>query len=257
MGRNLLAAPPGTALNIVRVLRKLTISSAAFAALASCALMAVSTAGGWSPSEVPDAARSVPEPAIEFDPIPYDHARKRQMAAYSKRHYGEREWRLTNPKVIVLHYTATSTYAPVHNTFAANSPSLGESPGVCAQFVVDKDGAVYQQTRLYVRCRHTIGLNHVAIGVEMVQEAVSSRHGADQAILGRRKQARAAIQLVAWLKQRYGISMKNVIGHAMANDSPHFKDLRGWRNDHVDWRAADVREFRGRVAAAIRSHRGD
>lgn len=221
--------------------------------LVACAtaLVAPVAAAAW-PTPQPLPAGAVAKPRIKFDPIPYDHARKRQMAAYSKHHYGEREWRLDDPEAIVLHYTATSTYAPVFNTFAANTPSLGEKPGVCAQFVVGKDGTIHQLTRLYVRCRHTIGLNDVAIGVEMVQQSVGSRHGAERAILARRRQARAAVALVAWLKQRYRISIKNVIGHAMANDSPLFEDLEGWRNDHVDWRAGDVREFRGRVAKLIR-----
>ena len=30
----------------------------------------------------------------------------------------------------------------------------------------------------------------------------------------------------------------------MANDSPYFKDLQGWRNDHTDWLKGDVKEFR-------------
>jgi hypothetical protein len=38
-----------------------------------------------------------------------------------------------------------------------------------------------------------------------------------------------------------------VIGHAMANESPYFKDLQGWRNDHTDWLKRDVREFRQRL----------
>jgi hypothetical protein len=227
----------------------------ALAALA-CALL-IPAAGAWSLPTGADlpAARGVPEPKVDFDPIPYDKSRKHEMAAYSERHYGKRTWRLSNPRVIVLHYTATSTYPPVFNTFASNAPNLGESPGVCSQFVVDKDGTIHQLTRLYVRCRHTVGLNHVAIGVEMVQEDLSTRHGSDQAILDRRDQARAAVHLVAWLKQRYGISMKDIIGHAMANDSPLFKDLEGWKNDHVDWRSGDVRDFRKRVAAEIRDHR--
>lgn len=220
-------------------------------------LIAPGAAAAWpGPVPEPAAQRQVKEPKVDFDPIPFGHDRKRQTAAYSKRHYGERTWRLTDPKAIVLHYTATDTYGPVFNTFAANAPSLGESPGVCAQFVVDKDGIIHQLTRLYVRCRHTIGLNHVAIGIEMVQGATGTRHGAEQAILGRRAQAAAAVRLVAWLKQRYGIAMKDVIGHAMANDSPLFEDREGWRNDHVDWRAADVRDFRGRVADLIRTGRG-
>jgi hypothetical protein len=30
----------------------------------------------------------------------------------------------------------------------------------------------------------------------------------------------------------------------MANDSPFFHDLEGWRNDHTDWQPEDVRELR-------------
>ena len=109
----------------------------ALLALAGAALVSSSApaAQAW-PGELPAlaASRQVKEPKIEFDPIPFGHDRKRQMAAYSKRHYGERTWRLTDPKAIVLHYTATDTYPPVFNTFASNAPNLGESPGVCAQF---------------------------------------------------------------------------------------------------------------------------
>lgn len=225
------------------------VLAAAWSALGTASPRAVASTPG------PVAPRAVAKPKLEFDPIPYDRARKRQMAAYSKRHYGERSWRLDDPQAIVLHYTATSTYGPVFNAFAANAPSLGERPGVCAQFVVGKDGTIHQLTRLYVRCRHTIGLNQTAIGIEMVQQDVGSRHGAERAILGRRAQARAAVHLVAWLKQRYRIGIKDVIGHAMANDSPLFKDLEGWRNDHVDWRAGDVRDFRKRVTRLIHNRR--
>ena len=197
----------------------------------------------------------VPEPKVKWDPIPYGKERKRQMAKYSDRHYGERQWRLSDPDVIVLHYTATSTYGPVFNTFAANTPSLGEKPGVCAQYVIDKDGTTHQLTRLDVRCRHTIGLNHRSIGIEMVQESLPGKHASDRAILDRKRQVRAAVRLVAWLKQRHRIGMKDVVGHATANESPKFKDLEGWRNDHVDWLGADVRDFRKLVSKRIHSGR--
>ena len=236
-----------------------------FAALLPTALAALtltlvlgSAARAWS---MPDAtaakphAGTVPEPRTKFDPIPYGKDRKRQMANYSKRHYGERSWRLTRPDVIVLHYTATSTYSPVFNTFAANSPSLGERPGVCSQFVVEKDGTIHQLTRLYVRCRHTIGLNHRSVGIEMVQQSLASKHGSDRAILDRKKQIRSATRLTAWLKQRYRIKMQDVIGHATANDSPKFKDLEGWKNDHVDWLKGDVRKYRKIVSKVIHKHR--
>lgn len=198
-------------------------------------------------------ARGFPKPKLKWDPIPYGHDRRKQMAKYSKRHYGDRAWRLKDPKAIVIHYTASGSYRSVWNTFASNAPNLGEKPGVCSQFVVDKDGTIYQLTRLYARCRHTIGLNHVAFGIEFVQESIGA--GSEEAILARRKQARAGARLVAWLKERYRIGIKNVIGHAMANGSPYFKDLKGWRNDHGDWPKGDVRDFRRKVVKVVSKHR--
>jgi len=226
------------------------------AACAPAALLAGSACATGSPVGPPGPARaSLAKPKTDWDPIPYGKGRKRQMANYSRRHYGKRTWRLTDPKVIVLHYTATATYGPVFAAFASNAPSLGERPGVCAQFVVAKDGTIHQLTRLGVRCRHTVGLNHTAIGVEVVQQARPGKHGADRAILERRRQVRPVARLVAWLKQRHGIRMKDVIGHSMANDSPHFKDLEGWRNDHVDWLRGDVLKLRKLVAKVVHKHR--
>ncbi len=231
----------------------MTLTAIACAAALAIALAGVAPAAPSAPA--PAAKAGVPKPKIDWDPIPFGKDRKRQMANYSHRHYGKRTWRLKDPKVIVLHYTATSTYGPVFNAFAANTPSLGEKPGVCSQFVVDKDGTIHQLTRIYVRCRHTIGLNHTAVGIEMVQEASSSKHGSDRAILDRKKQIRSATKLTAWIKQKYGIGMKDVIGHAMANGSPHFKDLEGWKNDHSDWLGGDVRKYRKLVTKVIHKHR--
>jgi len=186
-------------------------------------------------------------PPIDRDPIPYGHKRKRQMAGYSKRHYGDREWRLRDPKVIVLHYTAGPSYSSAWQAFASNAPNMGELPGVCAHFVVAKGGRIHRTVKPTIRCRHAIGLNYTAVGIEMVQEAGSGSHWADSQILHREPQIHRVLRLVGWLKQRYDIKMRNIIGHAMANDSPYFKDLEGWRNDHTDWQRSDVRKFRHRL----------
>ncbi len=63
----------------------------------------------------------------------------------------------------------------------------------------------------------------------------------------RRRRVGAGLRLVRYLMARHSIERANVIGHAMANDSPFFKDLRGWRDTHTDWQAADVRESRSRL----------
>ena len=204
-------------------------------------------AGPVHPGAHPPGGKRVSPPQIDQDHIPYGDRRKRQMAAYSKRHYGERACRLRHRRAIVLHFTDTSSYRPVWNTFASNAPNLGESPGVCSHFVVGKEGGVHELVRPSIRCRHTIGLNQLSIGVEMVQEQGRGSHWADRQILERRRQSNHAVRLVAWLKSRFGIKMRNLIGHAMANESPLFEDREGWRNDHTDWQAQDVRTFRHRV----------
>jgi N-acetyl-anhydromuramyl-L-alanine amidase AmpD len=187
-----------------------------------------------------------PQPTIVQSPIPYGPTRRRQMAAYSRRHYGVATSRL-KPRVIVLHFTANNSYSATWNTFASNAANNGEKPGTCSQFVIEQNGRIHQLVPLNVRCRHTIGLNHVAIGIEMVQLTGPNAHWADQQILHRPRQVKAALRLVRWLQARYHIAKRDVIGHSMANHHRLFRDLEGWRNDHTDWQAVDVRAFRRRL----------
>jgi N-acetylmuramoyl-L-alanine amidase len=194
------------------------------------------------------SGRSTPRPRIKDDLIPFGHGRKRETSLYSRRHYGVARWRLIHRRVIVLHFTGGSSYSSAWNTFAANSPNLGELPGVCAHFIVGQRGTIHKLVPVKIRCRHTIGLNYTAIGIEMVQPTGAGAHWADQQILHRHRQINAALRLVKWLKRRFHISRHNVIGHAMANSSSFFKDLEGWRNTHTDWLHRDVKVFRRRLA---------
>lgn len=192
--------------------------------------------------------RPARRPPIENDLIPFGRARKRETASYSRRHYGTGRWRLIHRRVIVLHFTGGSSYSSAWNTFAANAPNLGELPGVCAHFIVGQGGTIHKLVPVKIRCRHTIGLNYTAIGIEMVQPTGAGAHWADQQILHRHRQIHSALRLAKWLKKRFHISRHNVIGHAMANSSPFFKDLEGWRNTHTDWLRRDVKIFRRRLA---------
>lgn len=196
---------------------------------------------------VAGAAAAASKPRIADDPISYGDQRRAQMAGYSQRHYGEREWRLRGPDAIVLHYTAGGSYSSAWSTFDSNAPNLGELPGVCAHYVVKRSGKIAELVPPRIRCRHTIGLNHRSIGIEMVQEAGPGPAWADRQILQRRPQVRAALRLVDWLQGRFEIATGDVIGHSMANQSPYFKDRKGWRNDHTDWLKRDVKTFRKRL----------
>ena len=204
-----------------------------------------------SPSSTPTPKPTVVKaPPIVNDLVPYGATRKRQMAAYCRRHYGAAQatWVL-KPKAVVLHYTAGGAYSSAHNYFSSNTPNLGELPGACAHFIIDKNGRIYRQLSTGVRCRHTIGLNYVAVGIEFVQEAGSGPTWACNQIFKRPRQINAGLRLVRWLRWKYKMPMRNVLGHGTANSSPLFKDLKGWRNDHVDWGAAAIARFRKKLAA--------
>ena len=117
------------------------------------------------------------------------------MADYSQRHYHQHTYVLTNPKAIVLHHTAGSDWQSAWNTFDANTAYNGEKPGVSAQFIIHKDGTIYQCMPLDLRARHCIGMNWKSIGIEFVQEARSGKdgHWMDQQILNRDKQIDAGL----------------------------------------------------------------
>jgi beta-N-acetylhexosaminidase len=191
-------------------------------------------------------------PPIVEKPIPFGAARRAETAAYAKRHYGIDTWRLRSPHVIVEHYTATTSFRSAWNTFAADTPDpeLGERPGTCAHFVIDRDGTIYQLAPLGVICRHTVGLNWTAIGIEHVGTS-------DQSILDDPKQLDASLRLTLWLMARFHISLPNVIGHAESLTSPYHRELYApWRcQTHSDWQHADMVVYRARLAALARAQR--
>ena len=199
-------------------------------------------------SEPPAPAPSaVPKPAIRWNPIPFGPDRKRQMRAYSVRHYGLRRHKLVDPQVVVLHYTASSTFSSAFSTFAANrrDVELGELPGVCAHFLIDTDGTIHQLVPLGIMCRHTVGLNWTSIGIEHV--GVSDRQ-----VLGRRAQMRSGVRLVRWLRCRYDIALKDVIGHNENRESPYHRErvARLRTQTQGDFPKRYAQKYRARVRAA-------
>ena len=177
---------------------------------------------------------------IVWKPIPFPPARKAETAQYASKHYGIHSYGL-KPKVIVEHYTANESFGATWSTFAANAPDpeLGQLPGTCAHFVVDRDGTVYQLVRLNVMCRHTVGLNYVSIGIEHVGTS-------DREILDNPAQLRASLALTRSLMTRFHIAARNVIGHNESLSSPFHKELYApWRRQtHGDWTRADMNVYR-------------
>jgi beta-N-acetylhexosaminidase len=165
------------------------------------------------------------------------------MVAYAEEHYGLKTFSLARPQVIVEHVTGGTAFDPVFNTFAADQPDLGELPGTCAHFVVDADGTIYQLVQLDLMCRHTVGLNYTAIGIEMVGQS-------DQDVLDNPPELTAALDLTLWLVQRFDIQLRNVIGHNESLTSPlHMELVPAFRcQTHEDWNHADMEVFRQELA---------
>ncbi len=196
------------------------------------------------------AAAAPPRPAIVWKPIPFGETRRAETAQYAQRHYALASWRLTHPHVIVEHYTGSTTFSSAWNAFASDTrdPELGQLPGTCAHFVVDRDGTIYQLVPLTTMCRHTVGLNWTAIGIEHVGAS-------DASILGDARQLRASLQLTLWLMHRYDISLPNVIGHAESLTSPYHRERYApWRcQTHADWLHSDMVAYRARLLALAHS----
>jgi N-acetylmuramoyl-L-alanine amidase len=192
------------------------------------------------------------KPPVIAKPIPFGAARRAETAAYARRHYGIDTWRLTHPHVIVEHYTANESLSSTWNTFASDAPDpeLHERPGTCAHFVIDRDGRIYQLVALTVICRHTVGLNWTAIGIEHVGTS-------DAEILDNPKQIAASLRLTLWLMHRFGISLPNVIGHSESLTSPYHRERYApWRcQTHGDWQHADMVLYRRRLLALAHTSR--
>ncbi|HEY0317347.1 MAG TPA: peptidoglycan recognition family protein [Solirubrobacterales bacterium] len=221
-------------------LTKAALCTAA-AILAFCVTAAPAGSAGAS---APRAQARVARPSITPWPIPFGAKRKREMAAYSLRHYGRAGWRLRHPHVIVEHMSQTNSAAAVYNTFAPDVPDveLHELPNVCSHFVVASSGRIFGLVNLRTRCRHTVGLNWTAIGIEHVGYG-------DSDALGNRRQLRASLRLTQYLRCRFQIPVHDVIGHAESLSSPYHHELVPSlrRQTHGDWKHSSMRVYRRKL----------
>jgi beta-N-acetylhexosaminidase len=212
---------------------------------------AVAVAGALVGTTAAAPARTVPKPHIVWKPIPFGAKRKAETAAYAKRHYGIDTWRLVHPKVIVEHYTASESFSSTFNYFYGDTPDveLGEYPGVCSHFVIDRDGTIYQLVPLTIICRHTVGLNYTSIGIEHVGTS-------DAEILRNPRQLASSLALTLWLMKTEHVQLRNVIGHSESLTSPYHKELYApWRcQTHGDWQRADMDVYRAKLASLARRY---
>jgi N-acetylmuramoyl-L-alanine amidase len=189
-------------------------------------------------------ATAPPPPPIVRQYIPFGARRKREMAAYARRHYGIDSYRLTAPKVIVEHIAVAGSTASVRATFAPDrpDPELHELPGTCSHYVVGATGTVVALVPLSLMCRHTVGLNYTAVGIEHVGFR-------DGDVLGRPRELAASLALTQWLRCRFRISVANVIGHNESLTSPYHRErvARLRTQTHGDWVHASMVRYRAKL----------
>jgi N-acetyl-anhydromuramyl-L-alanine amidase AmpD len=143
-------------------------------------------------------------------PITYDSTRVKLTLQYLKERHGiTQETVKIEPKMVVLHWTASKTMLSAFNTF--NKSTLNgdraalagaSNLNVSSQFLIDRDGTIYQLMPENNFARHVIGLNYCAIGVENVG---SNDFPLTQA------QLLANEQLVRYLSKKYKLTY--LIGH--------------------------------------------
>lgn len=144
-------------------------------------------------------------------PIDYSAERIRLSLEYLKDHYQIVQKSPTiSPRIIVLHYTAGGTvetnYKYFNKTYlesARNVLKKQSTLNVSSQFIVDRDGTIYQLMEPNMFARHTIGLNYCTIGIENI--------GSKQQPLTE-KQIASNAQLIRFLTKKYNIEY--LIGHS-------------------------------------------
>jgi N-acetylmuramoyl-L-alanine amidase len=151
-------------------------------------------------------------PRIVQRPIPFTALRRKLTLEYIHTHEDPNATDITiTPRVIVAHWTNTKT---LQATLAMFKPDVlatsrtdiqrGGKLNVIAQFVVDRDGTIYQLMPETLMARHTIGLNRVAIGIENV--------GGGAGFPLNKAQLNADAALVRYLVQKH-TTIRYLIGH--------------------------------------------
>jgi len=163
-------------------------------------------------------------------PISFNAERIKLSIEYLKERHGIVQTSpYIKPEMIVLHWTANMSVAGTFNTFnptllpAARKGLAGASPlNVSSQYVIDRDGTIYRLMPDSTFARHTIGLNHCAIGIENIGDQKNPLTAA---------QLKANEQLIRYLKQKYNIQY--LIGHY---EYLKFKGSSLWKETNPNYR---------------------
>lgn len=116
------------------------------------------------------------QPSMVDRPIPFGETRLELTREYLKERYGLVGADASiHPRMIVLHWTAIPTlegsleaFEPEQLPGARGDIQSAGALNVSAHYLIDRDGTIYHLMPDTIMARHTIGLNHCAIGIENV-----------------------------------------------------------------------------------------
>jgi len=161
-------------------------------------------------------------PKIIQKPITWNKERIQLSMDYLKNRHGlTQSAPIIRPKMVVVHWTANNSVKATFNTFnpvkLPGRPELTKASAlnVSSQFVIDRDGTIYQFLPDSIFARHTIGLNYCAIGIENIG---SREHPLTHA------QLKANEKLIRYLSKKYPIAF--VLGH---HEYQRFKKTSWWK----------------------------
>lgn len=150
-------------------------------------------------------------PTVVQRPITWDQDRLQLTESYLASRYGltAKSARI-EPRMVVLHWTAIPTLEQSYEAFFPSK--LPNSRGdiatagdlnVSAHYLVDRNGTIYQLMPDTLMARHTIGLNHCAIGIENVGGTGDTPLTAEQ------------LKANAWLVRRLALKypIRYLVGH--------------------------------------------
>lgn len=162
------------------------------------------------------------KPYIIHRPIEWTAERERLSLEYLlKRHGLSIDSARIDPRIVVVHYTANMSVTATLKTFKPTLlPGRKDLQGasqlnVSSQYVVGRDGQIYQLMPDNYFARHTIGLNYCAIGIENIG---SAKYPLTKA------QLQANTKLISYLRDKYNIDY--VIGH---HEYEKFKGTMWWK----------------------------
>jgi N-acetylmuramoyl-L-alanine amidase len=178
-------------------------------------------------------------------PIRFSKHRHELTLGYIHEHYGLSPKDITiDPRIIVVHFTAIPTFAGSFEAFdseelpsSRSDISGGGSANVSVQYLVDRDGTVYQLMPDNWMARHVIGLNYSSIGIENVGNLGDLTEF----------QLKADIELIRHIGKRYP-GIEYLIGHSeyrCFEKSPFWLEKdRGYRTEKNDPGEAFMRGLR-------------